>query len=150
MFSIKVVMNLHVPISHRHWVPMPWRVVHGPVDLGRSTNVVNYSWKNAGNIRDTNQWFISVIPHIHGEHQWKYVELQDHDFSWEIGKFVNKDGFVVLAKNQRIVPIKNRTGHCGSAQIAAFPVQRSNSIWRNRTKLNSIPLCCSLAECTMS
>ena len=43
-----------------------------------------------------------------------------------------------------------RTGHCGSAQIAAFPVQRSNSIWRNRTKLNSIPLCCSLAECTMS
>ena len=47
-------------------------------------------------------------------------------------------------------PKKNRTGHCGSAQIAAFPVQRSNSIWRNRTKLNSIPLCCSLAECTMS
>ena len=43
-----------------------------------------------------------------------------------------------------------RTGHCGSAQIAAFPVQRSNSIWRNRTKLNSTPLCCSLAECTMS
>ena len=48
------------------------------------------------------------------------------------------------------LPKKNRTGHCGSAQIAAFPVQRSNSIWRNRTKLNSIPLCCSLAECTMS
>ena len=30
----------------------------------------------------------------------------------------------------------NRTGHQGLPQIAAFPVQRSNSIWRNRTKLN--------------
>ena len=50
----------------------------------------------------------------------------------------------------RVDPYFFRTGHQGSAQIAAFPAQRSNSIWRNRTKLNSIPLCCSLAECTMS
>ena len=57
---------------------------------------------------------------------------------------------VVLVVVVVIVVVVVRTGHCGSAQIAAFPVQRSNSIWRNRTKLNSIPLCCSLAECTMS
>ena len=47
---------------------------------------------------------ISVIPYIHGEYQWKYVELQDHDFSWEIGKFVNKDTVLCSPKIQGFSP----------------------------------------------